>query len=45
MHIKAKVATFLALSLLMTGFIAGPAFGQAQPPTETKGLSAAPLWR
>ena len=45
MHIKANIATFLAVSLLMPGFAAGPALGQAQAPTETKGLSAAPLWR
>ena len=44
MQRKAKIAIFLATASLMLGFAAGPAFGQAQAPAETRGLSAAPLW-
>ena len=42
-HKRTIVATFLGASAVLLAFAGGFALGQAKPPTETKGLSAAPL--
>jgi quercetin dioxygenase-like cupin family protein len=40
---KTRMAAFLGAATLSLVFIAGFAFGQASPPTETKGQSSIPL--